>query len=234
MTETVVIPYRFRGPPDSGNGGYACGLVGTLIGESVEVTLRVPPPLDRPLTVERAEGVVRVTLDGTLVAEARPTTLDLDVPRPPSLAEAEEATRTFPWRDSHPLPSCFVCGPGRAPGDGLRIHPGAVPGRGIAAAPFVADASLVSADGRLRPEIAWAVLDCPSWFGYACQEPFEGMVLLGRLAARVDVLPRLDERCIAIGWSLGREGRKITCGSALYTESGALLAMAKATWIALR
>ena len=45
----MIVPGRFNGPPDSGNGGYTCGLVAGLLGEVAEVTLRLPPPLDREL-----------------------------------------------------------------------------------------------------------------------------------------------------------------------------------------
>lgn len=54
MTETLTIPARFNGPPGSANGGYTCGRVAQLVGaEEVEVSLRTPPPLERPLEVVR-------------------------------------------------------------------------------------------------------------------------------------------------------------------------------------
>ena len=40
----IVIDRRFRGPAESGNGGYACGVFAR--GEEAEVTLRLPPPLE--------------------------------------------------------------------------------------------------------------------------------------------------------------------------------------------
>ena len=40
---------RFCGPPATANGGYACGIIAELLGGDVEVTLRRPPPLGRPL-----------------------------------------------------------------------------------------------------------------------------------------------------------------------------------------
>jgi hypothetical protein len=232
----LVIPRRFHGPPDSGNGGYTCGLVGSLVGGTAEVavTLRAPPPLDRPLDVERRGSSVRLVDGGQLVAEGTPATVAIEAPRAPSFDEAVAASERFPWRERHLYPTCFVCGPKRAPGDGLCIYPGPVEGRDIAAAPFVPDASLADESGRLRPEIAWAALDCPSWFGFHCFNAFDGVSLLGRLAARIDALPHVGDRCIAAGWALGRDGRKIHCGSALYSEEGALLAIAQATWIALK
>jgi hypothetical protein len=51
---TLTIPARFNGPPSSANGGYTCGLVAGLVGTEVaSVSLRAPPPLERPLAVRR-------------------------------------------------------------------------------------------------------------------------------------------------------------------------------------
>ena len=43
---------RFCGPPATANGGYACGAIAELLGDGVEVTLRRPPPLGRPLRLQ--------------------------------------------------------------------------------------------------------------------------------------------------------------------------------------
>ena len=43
--QTLTIPRRFRGPPNSGNGGYVCGMLVRQIAGAAEVTLRAPPPL---------------------------------------------------------------------------------------------------------------------------------------------------------------------------------------------
>ena len=175
-----------------------------------------------------------VTLDGLLIAEAKPSVITLDAPEPPSFEEATEASTRFMWREAHPYPTCFVCGPKRVPGDGLGVFPGAVAGRALAAAPFVPDATIADGEGRLRPELAWALLDCPSWFGFHAFNTFDGMTLLGRLTARIDDLPRVGDRCVALGWALGRDGRKIRCGSALYSAAGELLAIGQALWIVLK
>jgi hypothetical protein len=230
----VIIARRFRGPPDSGNGGYVCGAVGTLLPGPAEVTLRSPPPLDRELRLERT-GEGAVLRDGeSVVAEAVPATVDIEPPGAVRLEEAEKASRKYPWFQKHPYPSCFVCGPERRKPDGLCIFPGPVEGRKVAAAPFLPDASLAGEDGKVRPEILWAALDCPSWYGMYCFQEWQGMAMLGRLAARIDDRPRAGDRCVCVGWSRGNEGRKIHAGSAVYSENGALLALGKATWIALK
>ena len=53
MTETLTVDRRFRGPPDSGNGGYVAGRLAAFIDGPAEIALRLPPPLGRPLAVRR-------------------------------------------------------------------------------------------------------------------------------------------------------------------------------------
>ena len=47
-TIPTIIRKRFCGPPNSGNGGYVCGLLANALGEPAQVTLHAPPPLDPP------------------------------------------------------------------------------------------------------------------------------------------------------------------------------------------
>jgi hypothetical protein len=234
MGEQVTIPRRFNGPPDSGNGGYSCGVVARLLGGPAEVTLRCPPPLGRPLeVVRRGDGGVELRDGERLVAEGVPAELEIEVPPPVSLAEAEDAARRFPWFTGHPFPRCFVCGPDRRAGDGLRILAGPVAGRPVAAAPWTPSPADCGPDGTVLPEIAWAALDCPSWFGAHAFHPSSGVALLGRLRARLLAPIRAGEPCLAMGWHLGTEGRKVIAGSALYSAGGELRAAARATWIIL-
>ena len=85
---TVIIDPRYRGPPDSGNGGYVCGIVGAAAGMPVAVRLKRPPPLDVPLELAERDGTLQLLRDGEVVAEARADAVDIDVPSPPSHAEA--------------------------------------------------------------------------------------------------------------------------------------------------
>jgi len=77
----------------------------------------------------------------------------------------------------------------------------------------------------------WAALDCPSYFGAYAAEGALPQALLGRMTARLDALPRVGESCVLVGWELGRDGRKLHTGSALFSEERGLLAAALATWI---
>jgi hypothetical protein len=91
------------------------------------------------------------------------------------------------------------------------------------AAPFVVPTDV-------SPVVMWAALDCPG--GWAV--PLEDRAyVLGRIAARIDALPQPGERCVAVGLLLGEDGRKAHVRSSLYGSSGALLATARATWIAI-
>jgi hypothetical protein len=219
---TITIDARYNGPPGSANGGYTCGLVAGLLGGPAEVTLRRPPPLERELEVER-DGERVVVLDaGELVAEAMPAQVELDVPDPIALADARRASAAYPGFVEHPFPTCFVCGPARPADDGLRIFPGPVDGRELVAAPWTpADA---------RPELVWAVLDCPG--GFAAGFASRGEMVLGRLAARIDRMPHPGEPCVVVGWPLGEDGRKLYAGTAVFGDDGEVLARARATWIA--
>ena len=92
----LTFARRFRGPLTSANGGYASGsLAAFLEGDVVEVTLRLPPPLELPLAVH-LNGEAAVLLDGdAVVAEARVAELELDLPAPVPFAAAEQATAQF-------------------------------------------------------------------------------------------------------------------------------------------
>lgn len=218
--ERITIDGRFNGPEGSGNGGYTCGLIAGLFGGAVEVTLRRPPPLDRPLDVEREDERLLVRDGDALVAEAAPASVHVDVPDSPSYDEAERASKQYPGFKEHAFPTCFVCGPEREPGDGLRIFGGPL-GDGRVASPWTPT--------EVTPEVVWAALDCPG--AIAVGYPDRGETLLGRFAVEIDELPRVGERCVVVGWPLGEEGRKLYAGTALFGEDGRQLASARATWI---
>ena len=141
MLDKVTIDARFCGPPDSANGGYACGLVaGAVDAPVIEVTLHLPPPLELDLSVDSTADGARLLANGKLIAEAWPLRdLAVGVPQPVGLREAEEASERSPLHHSHPFPTCFVCGPKRQAGDGLRIIPGPVEGRELVASPWTPD-----------------------------------------------------------------------------------------------
>jgi hypothetical protein len=145
----LCIGRRFCGPPGAANGGFASGSLAAPLGGTVdvEVSLGRSVPLERPLGVRHDGDTLLLEDDGWLLAEAR------------------AAAGRGPYYGDPLFPDCFVCGPARAPGDGLRIFPGRVP------------------------------------------------------------------RHRLVAWLLGRDGRKLTAGSALLGSDGEVVAAARALWI---
>jgi len=226
----IHVARRFCGPPESANGGYICGLVAGRIHQPVTVRLLRPPPLETALELHVVEpGVWAVEYAGLRYIEARATApLELDIPASPGYVQAQESTLHGPSdAREHPCPGCFVCGPERAHGDGLRIFAGPVPGRDLVAAAWVPDVS-VAQGGKVHPEVLSAALDCP---GFHALRTGSRPWLLGEFAVRVDRLVHADERCVIVGWKLVGAGRKQTVGTALFDEDGEVCAWARGTWI---
>jgi hypothetical protein len=219
----VIVPARFNGPPDSGNGGYTCGLVAAELGAGgAEVSLRAPPPLETELTVERDGDVVRVSDGDTVVAEGRPADVDVGaLPEPVDvgLAEATVAAGKDRWTTEHPFPTCFVCGPQRK--DGLDIYP------------VELDERWVATWTPEEPGMAWAALDCPT-SAPVMNPDKDPPIVLARLAAAIDQEPALGEPHVLVSWELEREGRKREAACALFDADGRALARSRALWIELR
>ena len=230
---TVRIERRFRGPPETGNGGYVAGLVAASLGGSnCTVTLKAPPPLESDLTLE-TDGAAAILFEGdAVVVSASREALEIDVPSPPpTLAEAQDAEPRFNGFSHHIFPGCFVCGPDREGGDGMRIFPGALhDGAHRVAATWTPDETVTGDDGIVRPEFLWAALDCP---GYFAAEDAAGVALLGKMSAVLHRSVRAGEPLVVTGWPIESEGRKHRVGSALHNADGELVAAATATWITL-
>jgi hypothetical protein len=229
--DVVTIARRYCGPPDSANGGYACGLVAAHLQGEARVRLMVPPPLEVPLSLVQSGGNCRMTHGDVLVAEGAPERIDSAIPDPVTFDEAVSAAARFAWVTGHPFPTCFVCGPQRQHGDGLCIFPGPVSNRSLVAAPWIPDRSVSNDAGEVHSEVMWAALDCPSLFGLLEFEPGATFGLLGQLTARIIRRPRTGEPCVVIGWSRGKDGRKLYGAAAVYSSGGELLGNSAAVWI---
>ena len=225
---TLTIDRRFNGPPDSGNGGYVCGAFAVATGADLRVRLVAPPPLEVPLGVlkDEAGGWTLDSAAGT-VARGTPARLRLDVPAPPQYVQAVWASQHYAGFREHSFPDCFVCGPHRRRGDGLRIFPGLLD-TGVVAAPWLPADALDAGDGKVAVEFHWAALDCPGYFAVSAGRR---LMVLGEMHAHVDRRVHTGEPCIVIGWKLGSEGRKHYAGTALFDEDGEQVARAAATWI---
>ncbi|WP_233358824.1 hypothetical protein [Thermomonospora amylolytica] len=224
MTDSLIIPRRFNGPPDSGNGGYVSGRLAVRLGDTAEgvtVVLRNPPPLDTPLQVVSEEERLRLYDGERLLAEAMPGKVEASpIPAVP-YETAVAAAAGYPGKDGDtPFARCFVCGPARE--DGLGLTPGPVDAHTVAT-PWTPDASL-----EMGPEIVCAALDCPGgWSTDLLARPS----LLGTMTVRVTALPEAGERCVVLGRLLRRDGRKAFAASTAYGEDGRLLGQADQIWI---
>jgi len=244
MDKTIRITKRFIGPPDSGNGGYTCGLVSQALGVPTEVTLRRPIPIERDLTVhmERrndSDWALLQDSDG-LIAEGAPMQWIAEQAPGVSFLEAQAAAEKSPAFRNHPFPTCFTCGPDRKPGDGLRIFPGRISTidhlgsvennrSNFFAATWIPDATVGNQQGIVNDEIVWAALDCPT--GFAGGFPYDGKMLTGRLGANLYQQVNVDEKCVLVSWSTGASGRKRFATCVLLGEDGTVKAQSRATWI---
>jgi hypothetical protein len=162
-----------------------------------------------------------------------------------SLTVARDAEASYPGLLHHPFPTCFACGVGREPHDGLRIFPGRVadaPG-GIGpdgqrvAASWVPDPSVAEdfheyADAvpRASLPVTWSALDCVGgWAGDLEERP----MVLGRMTARIDALPVIGEAHVVVGQRRGVDGRKTFTAATLYDADDRIVARAEHTWIAV-
>ncbi len=233
---SIIIKRSFIGPPNSANGGYACGCIAAFINGSAEVTLRRPPPIDKEMTVRaEADGTVAMYDGEIFIGSGESVSFDPVPIEAPTFGQAGDAAeRTFD-ASLHTLPTCFVCGPQREPGDGLRIHVGPMDPQdkqwnGVLAAPWVPGENLADDEGIVLPEFVWAALDCPT--AYVCSSP-AGMrhILLGRQAVEILRRPRVAERCVIAAQEISHDGRKSYAAATLLGEDGEAIAFCKATWI---
>lgn len=230
----IVVAQQFRGPPNSGNGGYVGGLMAALIDGPATVALRAPLPLDTRLLMEKDEDRVRlVTPEGVLIAEARPAS-DVPLgepPAPPTYAEAVAAGARFIGlaRVFHPV--CFCCGPTLDEGFGLRVFVGQTANapEGHVSGPWTPHAAFADDAGLATPAAIWAALDCPGSVSWVVSEGGGG--LLGTMTCEILRRPRADEACIITAWPIEASGRKRFSGTALFTADGEQLARSHQIWI---
>ncbi len=228
----MAVPRRFCGPPDSGNGGWTAGALAAHLRPegpaAVEVSLRKPPPLDTPLQLAEEGGTTTAQRGGEAVASARRVERTLSEVAAVPFYEARAAEAAYAGHRFHPFPTCFACGTAREEGDGLRIFPGVVPGERVAAT-WRPHPSQCEDDQATLP-VTWAALDCVGgWAG----DLTERLMVLGRMTARIDARPVIDEEHVVVGARLGAEGRKTFTAATLYDSRGRVVASAEHVWIAV-
>ena len=248
MTTTAefVIPHRFCGPPGSANGGWTAGELASrlhtpAVPTTVSVRLLLPPPVDQVLRVATDQTLlVAVDQQERRIAEVKDEGADTLPPEavdPVDLDTARAAGAGYPGHTFHPFPGCFVCGTGRAEGDGLRIFPGRVAdtpaGRTRVATTWTPTAEFAEpteADSATLP-VTWSALDCiGGWAG----DLNERLMVLGSITTHVVRPPRIGVEHILVGEGRGQEGRKVSTGVSLYDASAGtptLVATAAHVWI---
>lgn len=229
------IEGRYCGPPDSAHGGVAVGRFADLVdGDSVEVRLVRPPPLEAPLdTRTEDDGTVTVTGPGGDVARVRA----LDAPvvvapfslvRDDDLEKAADDYLRNVDENGHAFPTCFGCGPEREEGDGLRQFAGQVTDEPTVAARFTVDG-----EGPLPTWLVWAGLDCPSAGAVSLAEHPPDAIVLGTMSGQVPGEAHAGVDYQVRGRLLASEGRKNTVEVAMLAPDGTTVGAARAVWIAI-
>lgn len=230
MSTQVSIPQRFNGPLGSGNGGYCSGLFANLLDGHAAVNLRRPIPLEEPLDVVSRDGEARVLHGEELIAEVQPCPPPtIDVPGPVGPDEARDAAARYRGASEGVFSECFVCGLARE--DALGVFAGPVADRELVASPWAPPRWSGGEDGAVRPELVWAVLDCPTVFAAFLGSNADPLAYLVRMNAELREPVPVDGEYVAVAWPAWRDGRKHRAGSALFSADGEVLAVAEALMI---
>lgn len=229
MKRSIILSGRYCGPPVCINGGYACGILSGNSTDPVEITLKKPVPMEKPLWLEHQKEKITLNDGMTELASARFVDFQLEVPAPPTHEIARVASAGYlGLHQEHPFPHCFVCGPARAPDDGLHLYAGRIPDTNLYVTPWQPNHNLPVTGNHINREIVWAALDCPGAFSVMGEQP--KMLVLGQMTGQVRQSIRPGESCLVIAWSLGSDGRKHYCGTAIYNEDNYLCALARSVW----
>jgi len=232
----ITIGRQFCGPPNSGNGGYVCGVLAQGLDGPVTAVLRAPIPLDTGLGLTaRDDGNVLLGEGDALIAQGGPATQALpEPPAAPSLEAARAAGLRHLGLAQRIHPICFTCGTEREDGDGLRVFPGQLEGAedGVVACTWTPHASFADAGGAVAPEVVWAALDCPGYFAWVEKEGRHG-ALLGTMTGEVTAPVKAGEEYVVVAWPIRKDGRKEIAGTALFDAEGRLMARSHQVWIVL-
>jgi hypothetical protein len=176
---------------------------------------------------------VLLRVDGEVAATAVPSQLESTAPEPVAPAAAERGSEGYLGLTHHFFPNCFACGPNRSPSDGLRVFPGPVEGRLVVATVWHPPPWVWRTDRTVASEFLWAALDCPAIWGQIVHGAAraDDRAVTGLLALRQYAPVPADALSIVVGWPIGREGRKISAGAAIFSESGQLLVESRQTMI---
>jgi hypothetical protein len=233
----ITISVHFEGPTDLTLGGYISGLMAVhLDSDTVEVNMRKPTLLERPLILDTTTPDRVFLYDGdTLLNEALPAELEMEVPASISFEQAKKASRR---NTVAAFPNCFGCGSGRSENNGLHLRSGPVEGRNMVAIDWVPQADTVGAEeGETVPEkMVLTALECPIAKAMELDDMRkpEETAVLGRMTTKIISLPKAGEPCFFMGWPIERVGRRIEIAGTLNSEKGDVMVMCRMTFVVLR
>jgi hypothetical protein len=230
MSNVISIPGRFRGPVNSGQGGYSAGVAASFIDGPANVRLRRPPPLDRQMSVETDPKGVSIVDADVVVLVAKSATVAVIPPTDDKQLAALFARGPQPAPRWHMAPTCFVCGTGET----LGMHPTRMEEYPVWGTVWTPRRDGV--DGSLASEIVWALLDCPAgWATGDSHRPKRSFfpALADMTAEIVHPVP-IGRPVAVLGWMTSDGERRIDCESAVIDESGKVLARASLSQAAVR
>jgi hypothetical protein len=232
--DTIIIDPRFNRFPDIALGGYVGGVLAHTRAKA-EIQLRRPVRLGRPYQkMVLPDGTEALQEGSDVFAVARDASVDLEPPRPVGLEASEIASLDYVGHHRHFVTNCFVCGPSRSEGDGLRIFPGIITGReDIVAAPWMPSMSLANSSGIVGSEYTWSALDCPSIWALILlgRADSDERAVTSRLAVELISPIIAGQPQVVMGWKVSETGRMRVAGGAIFSPEGKLRAIAKHTLV---
>ena len=207
-------------------GGYVCGVI-TRGWSSATVTLRAPTPVDTSLELRVDDEERELALGDDVLASAVPDVPDIPAPEPVDPGAARAAMSLAPGViHQHPAPRCFVCGPDRVEGDGMRILAGPL-GDGRFAAIWPPAKDMVDGDDRVASEFIWAALECPAaasfWVPGTAPLAYRTTAMIERRPQRQDL--------VVVAEPLGATERGHRTATWILDRDGVEVARAHVEWI---
>ena len=245
-TPTIIsIDSRYNGPINCGNGGYISGLLASFIEGDAEIRINAAFPIETPLHLKSLDtgiGVYRddiVSANTVLLGSARPISLTLEIPSPPSLARAKRAGERFHFIHLSDPKGCYVCSPIRSQEEGLHVYCGGLnPTQEkekeniIVAGVWRPRENLSNAEGKVDAIYVWSALDCPGAYAIKAAEPESNIQLLGTCSGSIKAALNPEEDYIVSSWQAApQQGRKRFMGVAIHDQNRHLMACAHQIWI---
>lgn len=239
MTDrTLTIAPQYNGPPRCGQGGYVSGSLALCLSktEPVSARLHLPTPLGTPLHVKTSHDEALLMAEDKLLVTASlaaPLNHIVPPPCPPHDAVVKASALYRGHEDGALFTTCFVCGAARKDCDGMHVFAGPLDPQtkdeiGVVASHWTPALKHCDKNGMVFPQMIWAALDCPGFFaGY----PKGKLALLAQFTCEIIKPLNGKDRATIVGWPINIDGRKSKVGTALYDQSGDLVAKTEGLWV---